>query len=96
VNYKPEKSFDQDGILSTIPETNQVFHDWTKIFAIYCDGSEHFGHRNDPIPYKDRYLYFRGTNNSLEQFYYLDKHYEFYNGGKIVITGISAGGMAAF
>jgi hypothetical protein len=64
--------------------------------VIYCDGSEHIGSRKEPISYKDQKLYFRATNNSLEQFYYLDKNYDMYNGGKIVLTGISAGGMATF
>lgn len=63
---------------------------------LYCDGSEHQGTRLSPINYKDKNLYFRGTNNSLEQFYYLDKKLDFYNGDTIVLTGVSAGGIATY
>lgn len=75
---------------------NPVFYDWTKIYVIYCDGSEYTGSRKDPIQYKDKQLYFRGYNNTMEQFYYLDKEFDFYNGEAIVITGVSAGGMATY
>ena len=49
-----------------------------------------------PISYKGRNLFFRGTRNTLEQFYYLNKTYDFYNKDTIVITGVSAGGMATY
>lgn len=32
----------------------------------------------------------------MEVFRYLDEVYDFYNGDKIVITGVSAGGMAVY
>lgn len=32
----------------------------------------------------------------MEQFHALDKMFDFYNGESIVITGISAGGMATY
>lgn len=32
----------------------------------------------------------------LEQFRYLDEKHDFYNGDAIVITGVSAGGMATY
>ena len=32
----------------------------------------------------------------MEQFRYLDQTFDFYNGDSIVITGVSAGGMATF
>lgn len=63
---------------------------------MYCDGSEYTGSRNDPISYKDKKLYFRGYNNVMEQFRYLDQELDFYNGDTIVITGVSAGGMATY
>ena len=43
--YKQQKSFLGEGLLSPDPTENPVFHDWTKIFAIYCDGVEHQGYR---------------------------------------------------
>jgi len=70
---KIEKNFDSYGLLSTDPARNPVFHDWTKVWAFYCDGSEYTGSKNDPVSYKDQSLYFRGYNNVLEMFHYLDQ-----------------------
>ena len=66
------------------------------MFAIYCDGSIHEGNRPDPISYKGKNLYFRGSKNVQEQFYYLDKTYDFYNKNTIVVSGLSAGGVATY
>lgn len=38
-NAKPFKNFDKDGVLSTDSSLNPIFYNWTKIFAIYCDGA---------------------------------------------------------
>jgi hypothetical protein len=59
------RSFDPYGILSTNSTVNPNFHDWTKVIVNYCDGAEYFGSRPEPIPYKDKKLYFRGTDNVL-------------------------------
>jgi hypothetical protein len=83
-------------LLSTKQTENPVFWDWTKIYVIYCDGSEYSGTRSDPISYKDKRLYFRGYNNVMETFSYLDKQFGFYDGDAIVITGVSAGGIATY
>ncbi len=83
-------------MLSTRQADNPVFYDWTKIYVMYCDGSEYTGSRAVPISYKDKQLYFRGYNNTLEQFRYLDQQFDFYNGDSIVITGVSAGGIATY
>lgn len=48
------------------------------------------------IEYKDAKLHFRGSRNVMEQFRYLDLKHDFYNGEAIVITGVSAGGMATY
>jgi hypothetical protein len=87
---------DNLGLLSTDPKRNPVFHDWTKIFLIYCDGSEYTGNKTDPISYKDAKLYFRGHSNVLEFFRYMDEQFDFYNGKRIVLTGVSAGGMGTY
>ena len=90
------RNFDGQGLLSTKPEENPLFHDWTKIYLIYCDGTEYTGSLSDPIRYKDANLYFRGYNNALEQFRFLDEHFDIYRGEAIVLTGVSAGGMGTF
>jgi hypothetical protein len=95
-NAKPFKNFDKDGVLSTDSSINPIFYNWTKVFAIYCDGAEYFGSRPDPIPYKDKKLYFRGTFNVLEQVKYLEDKYDIFRKNKIVVTGVSAGGIATY
>ena len=50
----PTANLDLGGVLSTQQHLNPVFYDWTKIFVVYCDGSEHTGTRLDPISYKDK------------------------------------------
>ena len=82
--------------MATEKEKNPVFWDWTKVFAIYCDGSVHEGNRPDPISYKGKKLYFRGSRNALEHFRYLDKTFDFYNKDTIVMSGLSAGGVATY
>ena len=37
----------------------------------------------------------RGSRNTQEHFYYLDKNYDIYNKDIIVVTGASAGGIGA-
>ena len=55
------------GILSS-DDDNNSFKNWTKVFLKYCDGSGHQGSRNEPISYKGKKLYFRGSNITLAQF----------------------------
>lgn len=94
--YPPFFDFDDFGVLSTNKDKNPVFWDWTKVFAMYCDGGVHQGSRSDPISYKGKSLYFRGSKNAREQFYYLDKQFDFYNKDTIVVSGLSAGGVATY
>lgn len=63
--YEKIMNLDEYGILSDQPDTNSLFFNWTKVFIPYCDGSLHQGTRNRSISYKDRNLFFRGTNNTL-------------------------------
>lgn len=49
-----------------------------------------------PIEYKDAKLHFRGSRNVMAQFRYMEEKHDFYNGDAIVITGVSAGGMATY
>ena len=41
-------------------------------------------------------MYFRGANNTLQNLAFLNKTFNLYSADKIVVTGISAGGMATF
>lgn len=94
--YPATQDFSEAGILSNNTARNPYFHDWSKVYVPYCDGSEHQGSRAQPIPYKGVDLYFRGTNNSIQQFEALDQMFGLYSAEKVVFTGISAGGMAVY
>jgi hypothetical protein len=72
------------------------FKDWKKVYFHYCDGTGHQGSRTEPILYKNRSLYFRGHNITVERFDDLEKSLGlFTKAEKVVISGGSAGGLAA-
>ena len=68
---------------------NPSFYNWNKILIKYCDG---FGHISNKNSYG---LYFNGINNTLGILNYLKKNFDFENADNIVISGYSAGGLAA-
>lgn len=43
--YPDTYDYDNKGILSTVPEVNPSFWNWTKVYVPYCDGSLHQGSR---------------------------------------------------
>jgi hypothetical protein len=96
LNYPPTKNLDKWGILSEQPDVNPIFANWTKAWVPYCDGSLHQGTRNHSISYKDKFLYFRGVNNTLETLRYLNETVQFFAADTIVVTGVSAGASATF
>jgi hypothetical protein len=65
------------------------------VILIYCDGSFHQGFTNDPYSYKDSKLYFRGSANTRAHFQYIHQLYNLTNAGRVIISGSSAGGIAA-
>lgn len=81
------------GYLSTDPSKNS-FATWTKIFLPYCDGSLHQGYAEQPIQYKDSSLYFRGSAITRSHLQWIESRYGLRVAEKIVLTGMSAGGVA--
>ena len=82
--FDKELQYHKKGICSPSAEKNPVFHDWTKVFVRYWDGSLYYGDVEKPKIYKIWHklsvkLYFRGSRNALEVFRYLDKKYDLYN-----------------
>lgn len=63
---------------------------------MYCDGSLHQGHSNDPIEYKDTRLYFRGADNTRSHIKWMFDKYKINQAEKVLFTGASAGGSAAY
>lgn len=43
--FSPTRTFDKHGLLSSNETENPVFHNWTKVYIIYCDGAVHQGNR---------------------------------------------------
>lgn len=96
-NYTPTLNFTTGGVLSGDAVLNPEFYSWTRVFFSYCDGSGHQGYKNASVSYKSTSLYFRGENITLERFKSLNtSHRLFTDVQDIVITGGSAGGLAAF
>lgn len=91
-----EIDLDAFGILSTLKAVNPTFWNWTIAFLPYCDGTFHQGTRKEPMNYKNKNLYFRGHNNTLQHFKYMDEKYGLYSAKKVVVTGESAGGIATY
>lgn len=74
---------------------NPLYYDWTKVYIPYCDGVLHQGSKSAPIDYKGSKLYLRGMNNTFVHFEYLNDKYQLFSAKKIVLSGTSAGAMAA-
>jgi hypothetical protein len=94
-DYPVSQSFDVYPFLTPDSRINP-FHTWNRIFIPYCDGSVHIGSRLDPVQYKDRDLYFRGSNNTLAHFAFLNKQFGLFSATNITITGTSAGGVSSY
>ena len=72
------------------------FAEWTKIVLLYCDGTLFQGYNKNPYPYKGKDLFFRGSKIMRAHLKWIDKQYNFAKAKKIVMAGISAGGIATY
>lgn len=89
--------FTDGGVLSGNSTTNPEFYSWTRVFVSYCDGSGHQGYKNASVSYKGANLFFRGQALTHEVFRSLDQSHRLWTQVEdIVVTGGSAGGLAAF
>ena len=96
-NYPASYNLAGSGLLSGEKANNPAFYDWTRVYFKYCDGSGHQGTRSNPVRYKDKDLYFRGQNVTVDQLRGLNAtHKIFTEGTDIIVSGGSAGGLAAF
>lgn len=95
LNYPESRSFD-DWAFLTPDERYNPFHTWNRVFIPYCDGTLHTGSRLDAVKYKDRSLFFRGSNNTIAHLQELDQRFRLFAATNITVTGTSAGGVAAF
>ena len=82
-----------EGYLSTDPNES-AFANWTKFFIPYCDGAIHQGFSIKPIHYKEAKLFFRGGALTRSHFNWINSKYSLTEANQIVLTGMSAGGVA--
>lgn len=82
-------------MISTDP-TKSAFAGWSKFIFAYCDGSFHQGNRNNVVNYKDSKLYLRGSRITRAHLKYISQKYNLAKASSVVISGVSAGGMASY
>ena len=70
-DYPEEIDREDFSILSNNEQTNPLYASWTKVFVPYCDGGLHAGSKLATISYKGTDLHFRGANNTIAHFDYL-------------------------
>lgn len=83
-----------EGLLSNQARYNPDFFDWTSVFVRYCDGASFTGDRAKPLKVNNKPLYFRG-HRILDAV--LDELIRrgIDQASEIILTGRSAGGLAA-
>ena len=94
-NYASSIEDDFGGLLSRDPSTN-IFHDFNLVYMKYCDGNSFSGNLDSPLVVNGTSLYFRGNSVREAVLDHLLKTTNIANATKIVQTGCSAGGLAAF
>jgi hypothetical protein len=88
-------TFEGHGFLSTNPAISK-FASWTKIIFNYCDGGLHSSATKIPYKYKDTSLYFHGKYITRSHFKWLTDNFGFSSAERVLLSGSSAGGMAAY
>ena len=81
--------------MSDDPVRNPLFHNWTKAYLPYCDGSFHMGRVENPVSYQGNDLYFRGEDNTKASLNYLQERFDIYNADSLIVSGLSAGSIAS-
>ena len=81
------------GYLSIDPYEN-AFANWTKVFIPSCDGALHQGNTKNPVRYRDRQLYFRGSVITRSHLKWIDSKYNLKGARKVVLTGLADGAIA--
>ncbi|KRX09498.1 hypothetical protein PPERSA_12241 [Pseudocohnilembus persalinus] len=86
-----------DGILSSDKNINPHFYDYTVIYLNYCDGTGYQGYVEEQISF-DIYksIWMRGKQNFLTSFKYAKEQMKMDQADTVIVSGTSAGGLAAF
>lgn len=89
-------SYGAFGWFSSMEEYNPFFYSYNKVELISCDGSNFISSIEEPLYYNGTALYFRGMNNTLSTFEWLNEVYGLYDADEIIIGGGSSGSTAAW
>ena len=75
-------------------QSGGFFYNWIKVFIKSCDGGSFLGY-SDPVAYKDKKVYFRGSHNIIEAFNYLEQNWKLKTREEIVLVGSYNSAIAA-
>ena len=83
------------GALSSMEDFNPLFWKWNKVRMLPLDGANYQGSLEEPLVYNETNLWFRGFNNTMATLEYMRKNHNLFNASEIILSGGSAGGIAA-
>jgi len=89
----------KSGIFSRAKKNNPSFHSWTHVFVRYCDGASFSGRRVEAVPGTSPPIYSRGNfilRAVIRELFLSGNRSPFSKVTRVVITGGSAGGLAAY
>jgi hypothetical protein len=96
-NYPKSYNLAGWGLLAGESAVNHLYYDWTRVYVKYCTGTGHQGTKTAPVSYKGVNLYFRGHNVTIAILNGLQASHGIFNEGtEILVSGCSAGGLAAY
>ena len=84
------------GYVSTSQEGNTAFYDANRVVLWYCDGASFSGNRDGTVKAGDQTLYFRGWRNLQAIISQLKDKHNLSQAKEVLLSGGSAGGLAAF
>lgn len=84
------------GFLSDEKTENTAFYDANRVLLWYCDGASFSGNREDTVKVQNQTLYFRGWRNLQAIVGQLSAKHGLDQAKEVLLTGGSAGGLAAF
>lgn len=84
------------GLFNDNKEQSPHTYDWAKVIIKSCDGTGFQGYRAEAVLYKKHKIYFRGHNNTMEAFRYLNNSLGLFTKfTNILLTGSLNGAIAA-
>lgn len=91
-----DKTLSTHGLMSDQYSVNPDFYNFNRVQIAYCDGSSFSSDRSEPMIVNNKSLYFRGKRILDAVLKTLVDQYHLNQAENILISGCSAGGLAAF